>query len=104
MPRPKLLFVSPRFLFPTDEGGKIRSANILRHLKGGRFEIILASPAPRDHGRFAAAIAATCDQFVPWRERSTRRILRLSAPFSTLPFSAATSWSRPGYAAVRRTL
>ena len=48
MARPRLLFVSPRFLFPMNEGGKIRSANILRRLKGGRFEVVLASPAPAD--------------------------------------------------------
>ncbi len=34
-----LLFVSPRFLFPVDSGGKIRTTQILRGLKGGRFNI-----------------------------------------------------------------
>ena len=29
--RPRLLFVSPRFLFPMDQGGKIRTGNILRN-------------------------------------------------------------------------
>ena len=34
-PRPRLAFVSPVFLFPNDAGGKIRTTNILRGLKGG---------------------------------------------------------------------
>ena len=56
--KPQLLFVSPRFLFPMNEGGKIRTANTLRHMKGGAFEIVLASPAPPDVARYAADIAA----------------------------------------------
>ncbi len=47
MSRPRhLLFVSSRYLFPTDSGGKIRTVNILRGMKGGVFEITLASPRP----------------------------------------------------------
>ena len=44
--RPRLLVVSPRFLFPLDQGGRIRTVNTLRRLKGGLFDTILASPAP----------------------------------------------------------
>ncbi len=47
MSRPRLLFISPRFLFPLDEGGKIRTVGILRAMKGGEFEITLASPSRR---------------------------------------------------------
>ena len=43
--RPRLAFVSPVFLFPNDAGGKIRSTNILRGLKGGVFDVVLLSPA-----------------------------------------------------------
>ena len=51
--RPRLLFISPRFLFPMDQGGKIRTGNILRGMKGGAFEVTLASPAPPDVNRFS---------------------------------------------------
>jgi glycosyltransferase involved in cell wall biosynthesis len=64
--RPRLLFVSPRFLFPLDEGGKVRTAGILRAMKGGVFDITLAAPAPPDAARFAADIDTVCDRFVSW--------------------------------------
>ncbi len=44
-PHATLLFVSPRFLFPVDSGGKIRTTQVLRGMKGGRFRIKLMSPA-----------------------------------------------------------
>ena len=34
----RLVFVSPLFLFPNDAGGKIRTTNILRGLKGGALD------------------------------------------------------------------
>ena len=47
MSRPRLLFVSPRFLFPLDQGGKIRTANILRQMKGGyQNEVLDVSTGP----------------------------------------------------------
>ncbi len=102
--RPRLLFISPRFLFPMDEGGKIRTANILRNLKGGAFEVALASPAPPGVAPFAADIDAVCDRFVCWpaRRASTReRILALAA---TIPVSAATDRSATGQAAISRAV
>src|SRR5690349_23671287 len=45
--RRRMLFVSTRYLFPADSGGKIRTSNILRGLKGGAFEVVLASPVPK---------------------------------------------------------
>ena len=45
MSKLRLAFISPVFLFPTDAGGKIRTSNILRGLKGGAFEVTLLSPA-----------------------------------------------------------
>jgi glycosyltransferase involved in cell wall biosynthesis len=103
-PRPRLLFVSPRFLFPMNEGGKIRTANILRHLKGGAFEIALASPAPAGVDAFAADIDAACDRFVSWpaRRASTReRTLALAA---SVPVSVATDRSATGRAAIARAV
>ncbi len=77
--RPRLLFVCRDFLFPTDEGGKIRSANILRQLKGGVFEVSLASPAPADRARFSAEIESACDHFLPWAVEPQKRDGRVGA-------------------------
>jgi glycosyltransferase involved in cell wall biosynthesis len=102
--RPRLLFVSPRFLFPMDQGGKIRSGNILRGLKGGAFDVTLASPAPPDHARYVVDIAAACDRFLSWPEQKPSRWRRLAALASSLPVAAATDRSAAGSAVVRDAL
>jgi polysaccharide biosynthesis protein PslH len=95
--RPKLLFVSPRFLLPADSGGKIRTGQILRGMKDGDFEITLASPAPGDAAApFAAQLGAMCDRFVSWPEADRGRLfsyLRLLYFASPLPISVATDKS-----------
>ena len=103
-PRPRLLFVSPRFLFPMDQGGKIRTGNILRGLHGGAFDITLASPAPADAAKFAVDIAAACDRFVSWPEQPPSRLNRAIALADKLPVAAATDRSRAGSAVVARAL
>lgn len=102
--KPRLLFVSPRFLFPMDQGGKIRTGNILRGLKGGAFEVTLASPAPADQIPYAADIGAACDHFLSWPEQGSSRIRRLMALASRLPVAAATDRSAAGSAVVRQAL
>jgi glycosyltransferase involved in cell wall biosynthesis len=102
--RPRLLFVSPRFLFPMDQGGKIRTGNILRAMKGGAFDLTLASPAPADHQRYAADTAAACDRFMWWPERQPSPIRRVMALASRLPVAAATDRSAAGTAVVRASL
>jgi glycosyltransferase involved in cell wall biosynthesis len=104
MARPKLLFVSPRFLFPNDEGGKIRTANILRHMKGGEFEVTLAAPAPAKLALFAVALDALCDHFVCWPQRPASQLRRLCALFERQPVSVASGWSKAGRASVARAL
>ena len=104
MSRPRLLFVSPRFLFPMDQGGKIRTGNILRGLKGGAFEVTLASPAPVDQARYAEETAAACDRFVWWPEAAASRVRRVMALASRLPVAAATDRSAAGSAVVRAAL
>ena len=98
--KPRLLVVSPRFLFPLDQGGRIRTANTLRHMKGGAFHITLASPAPPDAGRFAAETAGICDRFVSWPEPRMSRLGKLLALAGPLPVSAATDVSAEGRRAV----
>jgi len=101
--RPRLLFVSPRFLLPVDSGGKIRTTQILRGMKDGAFEIVLASPAPSDHGKYAAALSALCDRFVAWPEVARGRLFnlaRLRHVFDTLPIPVATEISAAANVAI----
>jgi polysaccharide biosynthesis protein PslH len=65
--RHRLLFVSPVFLFPADTGGRIRTTNILRGIKGGAFEVTLAGPASdRQRAQWSDQLDSLCDHFVPW--------------------------------------
>lgn len=95
-----LLFVSPRFLFPADSGGKIRTSQILRGMKGGRFAVTLVSPAPDGAAdRFAADLEAVCDRFVGWPEAPRGRyfpVTRMRHILSALPIPVATDRSAAG--------
>jgi len=99
-----LLFVSARFLFPMDQGGKIRSGNILRGLKDGAFEVTLASPAPPSVNRFGSDLNAACDRFICWPERSRSRIGRALSLGGKLPVAVAADRSAAGTACVGRAL
>jgi glycosyltransferase involved in cell wall biosynthesis len=102
--RPRLLFVSPRFLFPMDQGGKIRTGNILRGLKGGAFDVVLASPAPTDVKRFVPDLEAASDRFISWPERAPTRIGRLLSLASRVPVAVATDRSYAGGSCVSHAL
>ena len=102
--RPRLLFVSPRFLFPMDQGGKIRTGNILRGMKGGAFDVTLASPAPPDVNRFTADLNAACDRFISWPERLPNRIGRVLSLAGAVPVAVASDRSAAGSACVGRAL
>lgn len=102
--RPRLLFISPRFLFPTDEGGKIRTSNILRGLKGGAFHITLASPAPMNAARFQSDIDGVCDAFIAWPAAPASRWRRLAALAARVPVSVATDRSAAGRAVIAQAL
>lgn len=105
---PRLLFVSPRFLFPTDSGGKIRTTQILRGLKGGAFEITLVSPLPNEPiDRFAGSISGVSDRFVGWTPPKRGRLFpvtRLRHLASKLPIPVATDISAEGRAVVAAEL
>jgi len=96
MSRPRLLVVSPRFLFPMDQGGKIRTANILKRMKGGAFEITLASPAPPDADAYSFDTATVCDRFLGWPEPKPSQTRRVRALIDRLPVAAATDRSAVG--------
>ena len=102
--KPRLLFVSPRFLFPMDQGGKIRTGNILRNLKGGRFDISLVSPAPPDAGRFQADVAQACDRFESWPEALPSQLKRTLSLIGSLPVAVASDVSAAGRAVVDQAL
>jgi glycosyltransferase involved in cell wall biosynthesis len=102
--RPCLLFVSPRFLFPMDQGGKIRSGNILRGLTGGAFDVTLASPAPPDVQRFTTDLNEACDTFISWPEQAQSRISRALSLASAIPVAAVSDRSPEGSACIGRAL
>jgi glycosyltransferase involved in cell wall biosynthesis len=102
--RPRLLFVSPRFLFPMDQGGKIRTGNILRGLKGGAFEVILASPAPPSVNRFEVDLDAACDRFLSWPEHAATRVERVLSLASAVPVAVATDRSKAGSVRIGQAL
>lgn len=100
----ELLFVSTRFLFPVDSGGKIRTTQILRGMKGGAFRITLASPCPPGgRQRYAAELESVCDRFVDWPETERGplfRFTRLRHLAGALPVAVATDRSDAGVRAV----
>ncbi len=104
MTRPRLLFISPRFLFPLDQGGKIRTTGILRAMRGGAFEIVLASPAPPGWQAHRQAIDSVCDRFVSWPEPRPGRLGRVLAVAGSQPVSVASDRSAAGSAVVAAEL
>jgi glycosyltransferase involved in cell wall biosynthesis len=102
--KPTLLFISPQFLFPLDAGGKIRSANVLRHLKGGAFETRLLMPATTgEEARWKSEIGALADEIAFWRT-SARNALwkarRAIGFLSPIPISARADADAPAKRAV----
>jgi polysaccharide biosynthesis protein PslH len=69
-------------------------------MKGGSWEITLASPVPPEgRTRFAAEIAAVCDRFAAWpepRRGPAFQVTRLRHLVSRVPVPVATDRSRPG--------
>jgi glycosyltransferase involved in cell wall biosynthesis len=109
MSRPRqLLFVSPRYLFPADSGGKIRTVNVLRGLKGGAFEITLASPVPESPAPGdRASMDGVCDRFAGWPDAPRGplfRWVRMRHLASPLPIAVATDASEAGREAIAREL
>jgi glycosyltransferase involved in cell wall biosynthesis len=99
----RLLFVSSRYLFPTDSGGKIRTVNILRGLKGGAFEIVLASPLPHGLRGDRPETLSICDRFVGWPDSARGALFqwtRMRHLVSRLPVAVATDYSETGHRAI----
>ena len=104
MARPRLLFVSPRFLFPLDEGGKIRTVGTLRAMKGGAFDITLLSPAPANADDFAEELESVCDHFRSWARLETTLWTRLKGLAGSTPVSAMSDRSTEGRRLIAKEL
>jgi polysaccharide biosynthesis protein PslH len=103
--RQRLLFISPRFLFPLNEGGKIRTVGMLRAMKtGGPFDITLVSPAPADIAPFAEDIASACERFVSWPATRAGKLTQIMGVLGSLPASTASDRSVAGRAIVAQAL
>ena len=104
----KLLFVSPRFLFPTDSGGKIRTYQILRGMKGGAFHITLVSPASKESiDKYLKNINGIADDFIAWPEPLRPpffNITRMRYLFSSKPIPVMTDHSTKGSATIAAEL
>jgi polysaccharide biosynthesis protein PslH len=106
--RPTLLFVSTQFLFPVNTGGRIRTTQILRGLKGGRFRIVLAMPATTERLRyFRSDITQVADEVVHW-EQGERGMLfhytRLRHVLHRLPIPIRTDLSNRALEVVEKQL
>ena len=103
-----LLFVSPRFLFPVDSGGKIRTTQILRGLKGGRFSVRLVSPAtPELVRKHSVELTEVCDDFRWWPLRQPGPLgplARAMHVFDRLPIPVRTDWSDAGADLIARCM
>lgn len=106
--RRRLLFVCSRYLFPIDSGGKIRTINILRGLKGGAFDIVLASPLPV--GATVPQPPETrdiCDRFLGWPDAGRGALFqwsRMRHLVSRLPIAVATDDSAAGRHTIAQAL
>jgi polysaccharide biosynthesis protein PslH len=106
--RLRLAFVSTLYLLPADAGGKIRTANVLRGLKGGAFEITLigAGPPPGvDGARWQGELDAMADHVHLWPAPTPRpRWMRAADLLRPLPASVCNGIPPEAHALVQRLL
>lgn len=104
-----LTFVSPRFLFPTDSGGKIRTTQILRGLKGGAFRVTLVMPSSEEwRRRYADEIRSVSDELLSWDQREDPKLLKILKKIALLagrvPIPVASDFDQAGATVVRESL
>lgn len=95
----KILFLSQRFLFPMDTGGKIRTGKILEQLKHrASLTVISNVESPKDD-QYLPEMQRLCDKFipVPWKEmeRYTLKfyLKLLVQSFSRYPINVLNDYS-----------
>jgi glycosyltransferase involved in cell wall biosynthesis len=95
----KVLFLSQRFLFPMDTGGKIRTGKILEQLKNMvSLTVISNVESPKDD-QYLDRMPELCDRFipVPWKEMprySLKFYLKIAGQsFSRYPISVLNDYS-----------
>jgi glycosyltransferase involved in cell wall biosynthesis len=104
---PRLLFISPQCLIPADAGGKIRSSDLLKGMRGRHFELGLVMPQPGNAPPLGGPAHETglCDRFWSWPQRVTpslpRRLLGLLGP---LPLSVQLDDHPPAHAAIAQAI
>jgi glycosyltransferase involved in cell wall biosynthesis len=101
--KPRLVFISPVFLFPNDAGGKIRTTNILRGMKGGAFHITLVSVATVEQEKnWRTEISGLCDEFIFWKPQAKKpKWMRAVDLLDRLPVNVTMDRTFAGRAAVR---
>lgn len=104
--KPRLAFISPLFLFPNDAGGKIRTTNILRGMKGGAFDITLLSPASQaQEAQWRESLMQACDRFTGWKPSPIRpRWMRSIDLFDRLPVNVLSDRTPAAVEAVAKRL
>ncbi len=102
----RLAFVSPVFLFPNDAGGKIRTTNILRGLKGGAFDITLLSPATdAQRIEWRDALVEVSDRFECWEPAPARARWRRALDLANrLPVNVAADNTAAARRCITRVL
>jgi glycosyltransferase involved in cell wall biosynthesis len=95
----KVLFLSQRFLFPMDTGGKIRTGKILEQLKNMVSLTIISNVESAKDDDYLIRMQELCDRFipVPWKEmpRYTLKFyMKIAAQsFSRYPISVLNDYS-----------
>ena len=107
--RPRLLFVSTRFLYPVDSGGKIRTTQILRGMKeDADYEIVLVSPAtPEELSLYANDLPSVCDEFLSWPQKERGRLFnvtRMRHLVSSIPIPVRTDFDTAGAALISKEI
>ncbi len=102
----RLAFISTVFLLPADAGGKIRTGNILRGMKGGAFEITLVMPAtPEQQAQWGDELKTLCDHLVTWpAPKALPRWTRAVDLMRTTPANVANDATAPARSTVARLL